>query len=220
MPNLNDHNHFALARRSMIEHDIKGRGITNPNVLKIMAELAREDFVPSEYKSQAYFDGPLSIGLDQTISQPYIVALMTEELKVKSDMDVLEIGTGSGYQTAVLCRLAKKVYTIERLEQLSQKAQIVLQQSGMDNVEFHVGDGSCGWPEKKSFDRIMITAAVPNIPKPILKQLKQDGLLVAPVGSTGVQKLIVCQKKKEQISKQFICDVRFVKLIGKYGFKQ
>ena len=112
MPNLNDPNQFALSRRSMIERDIKGRGITEPNVLKIMAELAREDFVPSEYKSRAYFDGPLSIGLDQTISQPYIVALMTEELKVKSDMDVLEIGTGSGYQTAVLCRLAKKIYTI------------------------------------------------------------------------------------------------------------
>jgi len=160
---------FAEARQRMLRHDLKGRDITDPRVLKVMAEVPRQDFIPESFQSQAYADGPLPIGMGQTISQPYIVALMTQELRVNRDCEVLEIGTGSGYQTAVLSQLVKKVYTIERFNQLSESAQAVLGRLGIDNVEFYIGDGSCGWPEERlppsgCFDRIMITAAVPNMP--------------------------------------------------------
>lgn len=210
---------LAAARHRMLEYDLKGRGIGDPNVLKVMAEIPREQFVPAELQHQAYYDGPLSIGYGQTISQPYIVALMTEELRLSGDMEVLEIGTGSGYQTAILSKLAKKVYTVERIEELSLSAKAALGGLGITNVQFHVGDGSCGWPEKKSFDRAMITAAVPDICRPITEQLVEGGLLIAPVGGSGVQRLVLYQKKQEQISERFVCDVRFVRLIGEHGFE-
>jgi protein-L-isoaspartate(D-aspartate) O-methyltransferase len=190
-----------------------------------MAEIPREEFIPQSWQSQAYADGPLPIGMGQTISQPYIVALMTQELRVNRDCEVLEIGTGSGYQTAVLSKLVKKVYTIERFAQLSESAQAVLGRFGVNNVEFYVGDGSCGWPKSRlpasrCFDRIMITAAVPKIPEPLAKQLADGGLIVAPVGYGGVQKLVACEKKANKIIERLICDVRFVKLLGEYGFEQ
>ncbi len=137
---------FGVAREQMLRLDLKGRDITNPDVLKVMAEVQREEFVPESYFSQAYTDGPLPIGMGQTISQPYIVALMTQELRCNRNCEVLEIGTGSGYQTAVLSKLVKKVYTIERSTQLAESAQAVLGRLGISNVEFYVGDGSCGWP--------------------------------------------------------------------------
>jgi protein-L-isoaspartate(D-aspartate) O-methyltransferase len=212
---------FAKARQRMLKYDLMGRDITDPDVLKVMEEIRREEFVPPEFESQAYADSPLPIGMGQTISQPYIVALMTQELRLNPDCEVLEIGTGSGYQTAILCRLAKKVYTIEKFAQLSQSAQAVLSKMDIKNVEFYIGDGSCGWPLKRSFDRIMITAAVPKIPQPLTDQLAENGLIVAPVGWAGVQELIVCQKKKAKLTdERVICDCRFVKLLGKYGFKQ
>jgi len=185
-----------------------------------MAEIRREEFVPAEYQFHAYADGPLSIGWGQTISQPYIVALMTQELHLDQDCEVLEIGTGSGYQTAVLCKLAKKVYTIEKLEQLSKSAQEVLKECGIENVEFYIGDGSCGWPVKRSFDRIIVTAAVPKIPKPLGEQLCEGGLIIVPVGSGWVQQLVLCEKKKGKFIERVICDVRFVKLLGEYGFEE
>ena len=157
---------FAKFRERMLEWDLKGRDITDPRVLRVVAEVPREEFVPPSYQSQAYTDGPLPIGLGQTISQPYIVALMTQELRLDRKCDVLEIGTGSGYQTAVLAKLAKKVHTIERFAELSESAQAVLSRLGIGNVEFFVGDGSCGWPQQRTFERIMITAAVPRIPQP------------------------------------------------------
>lgn len=211
---------FAKARQRMLECDLKGRGITDPDVLRVMEEIRREEFVPGQYQSQAYSDGPLPIGLGQTISQPYIVALMTEELRLNPDCEVLEIGTGSGYQTAILCMLVKKVYTIERFAQLSESAQSLLNRLGINNVEFYIGDGSCGWPEQKTFDRILVTAAVPNIPEPLLKQLVDGGLIMAPIGPPGIQELIVCQKTKNKLTERFICDCRFVKLLGKYGFDE
>ena len=224
---------FAKAQERMLTRDLKGRDIVVPNVLRVMGEIRREEFVPTSYESQAYSDSPLPIGMGQTISQPYIVALMTQELRLNPDCEVLEIGTGSGYQTAVLSRLAKKVYTIERFGQLSESAQAALGRLGIDNVEFYVGDGSCGWPRQKwdeklermvewqpRFDRIMITAAVPKIPQPLLEQLKEGGLIIAPIGYAGVQELIVAEKKDQSITKRFICDVRFVKLIGKHGFEE
>jgi protein-L-isoaspartate(D-aspartate) O-methyltransferase len=216
---------FDTERKRMLRWDLKGRGINNPRVLSAMAQVPREEFVPNSHRSQAYTDGPLPIGMGQTISQPYIVALMTQELHVSQDCNVLEIGTGSGYQTAILSKLAKKVYTIEKVPDLSKSAQIALGKLGVSNVDFYVGDGSIGWPESrlpesKCFERIIITAAVPKIPEPLIEQLADCGLIVAPVGYSGVQELIVCEKRANKLFERVICDVRFVKLFGRYGFDQ
>ncbi len=215
---------FDAAKERMLRWDLKGRDITDPRVLAVMAEVPREEFVPNSHQDQAYCDGPLPIGMDQTISQPYIVALMTQKLRVNEDCEVLEIGTGSGYQTAVLSKLAKKVYTVERFAELSESARIVLERLGIINVEFYVGDGSAGWPKSRLpssgfFDRIMLTAAVPQIPKPLLGQLADGGVIIAPVGYSNVQELIICEKKEDKFFERTICDVRFVKLRGKYGFE-
>ena len=217
-------NEFDAARKRMLKYNLEGRGIANPDVLKVMSQVPREEFVPNTYRWQSYKDGPLPIGLDQTISQPYIVALMTQELHISKDSAVLEIGTGSGYQTAILSRLAKNVYTIERHNELSEKARAVLAKLGYDNIEYYVGDGSEGWPVSKlpengCFDRIIVTAAVPTIPEPLLNQLVTGGLMVVPVGYSGVQELILCEKREDKIIEQKICDVRFVKLYGKHGFQ-
>ena len=224
---------FARVQERMLSRDLKGRDIAAPEVLRVMGEIRREEFVLQAYESQAYADGPLPIGMGQTISQPYIVALMTQELNLNQDCTVLEIGTGSGYQTAVLSKLVKKVYTIERFGPLSESAQAVLGRLGIDNVEFCVDDGSSGWPRQKwddtlermvkwkpCFDRIMITAAVPKMPEPVVKQLAYGGFIVAPVGLSGVQGLVVCEKKADKIVERAICDVRFVKLLGEYGFEE
>ena len=216
---------FASDRRRMLKHDLKGRDITDPQVLRVMADVPRHEFVPREYLPRAYSDGPLPIGLDQTISQPYIVALMTQALRVSRDCHVLEIGTGSGYQTAVLARLAKTVYTIEQYAKLSTSAQAVLDKLGFDNIEFDVGDGSCGWPQDRlpeagQFDRIMVTAAMPDVPEPLMQQLCAGGLIVAPVGYGSVQTLIVGRKQHDRLVETSLCGCRFVKLIGKYGFDQ
>lgn len=214
---------FSAARERMLNRDLRDRGITDPSVLAVMAEVPREKFIADSYRSQAYADGPLPIGMDQTISQPYIVALMTQELRVNRDCEVLEIGTGSGYQTAILSRLAKKVYTVERIAELSESAQAVLNRLGFDNVEFYIGDGSCGWPAKRMppsecFDRIIITAAVPGMPEPVVEQLVNGGMIIAPVGGISVQELIVSEKRAGELIERFVCDVRFVRLLGKYGF--
>jgi len=211
---------FASARKRMLEWDLRGRNITNADVLRVIGEIPREEFVPPEYKARAYADNPLPIGMGQTISQPYIVALMTQELDVTANCEVLEIGTGSGYQTAILCRLAKKVYTMERFADLAVSAEQTLGRLGITNVEFRVGDGSCGWPEEKTFDRIMITAAVPDLPRPLVTQLAEGGVMVLPVGYEGLQKLEVCRKKGGEISSRTVCDCRFVKLFGEHGFKK
>ena len=221
---------FAVARQKMLKHDLMGRDITDRAVLNVMSEIRREVFVPAAHQAQAYADCPLPIGMDQTISQPYIVALMTQELRLNRNCRVLEVGTGSGYQTAILSRLAEKVCTIERFAELSEAARVALGKLGIDNVEFHIGDGSCGWPffadatkgkpEKKTFDRIIITAAVPKMPRPLVEQLSEGGIIVGPVGSSGVQELMVCEKKKGKISGKAACDCRFVKLLGKYGFEE
>jgi len=219
-----DHN-FAKAKERMLRWDLKGRDIVDPRVLAVMAEVPREEFIPNSYQSQAYTDGPLPIGMGQTISQPYIVALMTQALRVNRDCEVLEIGTGSGYQTAILSKLVKKVYTVERLSELAASAQAVLGRLGVGNVEFYVGDGSCGWPASQlppsgCFDRIMITAAVPKIPEPLAGQLADGGLMVAPIGHGGVQELVVCEKRADKFIDRTICDVRFVKLFGEHGFEE
>ena len=220
MDNQTNEDKFAKARQYMIDHDLRGRDITAPQVLKVMAGVPREEFVPEKYLPQAYSDGPLPIGCGQTISQPYIVALMTQELKITKDCEVLEIGTGCGYQTAVLAKLARRIYTIERFNQLSEPAQANLGRLNITNVEFYVGDGSGGWPKPKKFDRIIVTAALPKIPPPLEEQLTDGGRLVAPVGDGFVQRLLLCEKKPVGMTESVICDVRFVKILGEYGFEQ
>jgi protein-L-isoaspartate(D-aspartate) O-methyltransferase len=218
MTTLPGHGQFDLARQHMLRFDLRGRDITDPKVLQVMAQVPRERFVPSEYEGQTYEDRPLPIGLDQTISQPYIVALMTQALAVTPDCEVLEIGTGSGYQTAILARLTRKVYTVERLETLSRFAQRVLGRLGVGNVDFHIGDGSLGWPAARTFERIMVTAAIQEVPRPLLDQLKLDGLLIAPVGSATVQTLVLFRRTQTGTVQRDLCAVRFVRLIGEHGF--
>ena len=211
---------FDAERASMVHNHMIARDITDPAVLNVMGRIPRELFIPPKYFDQAYTDRPLPIGLGQTISQPYIVALMTQHLRLNSSCHVLEIGTGSGYQTAILAKLCEKVYTIERHNQLTEMAQTTLAQLEIDNVEFFIGDGSRGWPEERQFDRIIITAAVPEIPQPLTKQLKDGGLLVAPIGGQLSQDLVVCEKTKELLKPKSICGCRFVKLVGKHGFTE
>lgn len=211
---------FSGQRGRMVRRDLKGRDITDPAVLTVMGRLGREEFVPENYKSQAYSDCPLPIGCGQTISQPYIVALMTQELRLNKYCEVLEVGTGSGYQTAVLARLAKWVYTIERCRELSERAAGVLGRLGFTNIDFYIGDGSSGWPEERTFERIIVTAAVPSVPGPLVEQLAEGGIIVAPIGPAGVQELVVGTKKEGKIIERVVCDVRFVKLLGKYGFEE
>ena len=213
-----NHDDLDRARERMLQYDLRGRDITDPVVLQVMAEIPREVFVPPEDRWRAYANGPLPIGAGQTISQPYIVALMTQELQVHPVCEVLEIGTGSGYQTAVLACLVKRVFTIERSPELSAAAQRVLKELGIDNVEFRVGDGSRGWPAARTFDRILVTAAVPGFPAPLLAQLSETGVIVAPIGQSSVQELVVGEKQQGRLIERDICGCRFVRLIGEYGF--
>lgn len=218
MVGFDENKKIAAERAAMVRYHLQGRDITDPRVLEVMGRLPREAFVPPAYASQAYADNPLPIGVGQTISQPYIVALMTQCLRLSGNEDVLEIGTGSGYQTAVLASLARRVYTIERFHELAESAQSVLSRLGFDNIEYYIGDGSCGWPEKRTFDRILLTAAVPRVPQPLLDQLADGGILVVPVGSESTQMLVSVKKKHGRVTTEPVCGCRFVKLVGKYGF--
>ena len=210
---------LSKARRHMLTHDIRGRGIQNTAVLDAMAGVPREQFVTPRQQDQAYADRPLPIGADQTISQPYIVALMTEQLDVQKEHEVLEIGTGSGYQTAVLATLARRIYSIERLTELSLRAQGVLSKLGYHNIEYAIGDGSLGWHEAHVFDRIMVTAAVPQVPDGLWQQLREGGTLVAPLGTGSTQTLVRQEKGPGDLCREIsICQVRFVKLRGLHGF--
>jgi protein-L-isoaspartate(D-aspartate) O-methyltransferase len=222
MVTQNENKPFEVARQVMVQKDLQGRDITDAGVLYIMGSVPREKFVPQKYASSAYDDCPLPIGVGQTISQPYIVALMTQCLKLDKQCEVLELGTGSGYQTAILAKLARKVCTIEVHNQLSESAQTVLGNLGFTNIEFFIGDGSKGWPQADGpvFDRIIITAAVPEIPQPIIDQLKDGGIIVAPTGGPLVQNLVVCEKIDGKLKQKTICGCRFVKLIGEHGFRE
>lgn len=219
MVSYDPNDRFAPQREHMIRQDLKGRDITDPRVLEVMAGIPREKFVIPQYEPNAYEDNPLPIGMGQTISQPYIVALMTQCLKLTGDETVLEIGTGSGYQTAILAKLCRRVYTIERFTELSSGAQTVLASLDIHNVEYCVGDGSCGWPDATmQFDRIVVTAAVPAPPQPLMNQLKEGGLLLAPIGEQYYQTLTLYKKVSDSFFQTEICGCRFVKLVGQYGF--
>jgi len=218
MSNNTQENRLALAKQQVVGRDLKGRGISDERVLRALADIPRERFVLAHHRTEAYADRPLPIGSDQTISQPYIVALMTELLHLTDQCKVLEIGTGSGYQTAVLAHLCEQVHTVERHRALSESARAVLEGQNLTNIVYHVGDGSLGWPQDSVFDRIIITATVPSFPETLLTQLRIDGRLVGPVGGSDVQHLRALHKTKTGTLATDVCAVRFVRLIGEHGF--
>lgn len=209
------HDRFASARAKMVEEDIKARGVSDPQVLEAMEKVKRHLFVDEKLRDYAYNDHPLPIDEGQTISQPYIVALMTEALKIKPGEKVLEIGTGSGYQAAVLAELTDQVYSIEIKEKLVEHARHNLDQNGYNNVKIKHGDGYFGWEEYAPFDAIIITCAVNHIPPPLLKQLNDGGRLVLPLGDiTYYQNLVLVTKKDDDITVTHICEVMFVPMTG------
>ncbi|HSF58512.1 MAG TPA: protein-L-isoaspartate(D-aspartate) O-methyltransferase [Candidatus Binatia bacterium] len=206
---------LARARRGMIERDLIGRGIKDRRVLEVMGSLERELFVPEKLRSLAYEDRPLPIGAGQTISQPYMVAFMTELLGLKGSERVLEIGTGSGYQTAVLAKLAAEVYSIEIIAALSQQAKALLEGLGLDNVHLRVGDGFFGWEEPAPYDAILVTASAPKIPEPLWQQLRESGRLIMPLGEDRqTQRLIRVTKVEGKQVIENISGVVFVPLTG------
>jgi protein-L-isoaspartate(D-aspartate) O-methyltransferase len=208
----------ADERSRMVEYQIRSRGISNPHVLGAMREIPRHLFIPPPYNTSAYDDAPLPIGNGQTISQPYIVALMTELLDPRPEDHVLEIGAGSGYQAAILSILVQHVTTIERIPAVADLARENLAKIGLKNISIIVGDGTKGYPEHAPYDGIMITAATPEIPKPLIDQLAVGGILVAPVGGREIQELITVTKNENGTLRSSHGGVRFVPLIGEHGW--
>ena len=194
----------------MVEQQLKGRDIKDQRVLLAMGKVPREEFVPPESRAASYEDGPLPIGYDQTISQPYIVAFMTEQLRLKPSDRVLEIGTGSGYQAAILAELASEIYSIEIVEPLARGAEATLQRLGYKNVHLKIGDGYKGWPEAAPFDAIIVTCAPDKVPQPLIDQLKDGGRMIIPVGERFAQQLYLLEKKNGQLKESATLPVRFV----------
>ncbi|MFH1033257.1 MAG: protein-L-isoaspartate(D-aspartate) O-methyltransferase [Pseudomonadota bacterium] len=209
---------YALARRRMVQEQIAGRGVGDRRLLAAMQEVPRHLFVDEALWSQAYNDHPLNIGEGQTISQPYMVALMTDALGLTGREKVLEIGTGSGYQTAILAKLCDWVYSLERLLGLSRRAQRVLEQVGIFNVNLIVGDGSKGHPREAPYDAIIVTAGAPRVPQPLLTQLKEGGRLVVPVGDKQVQTLMRITRRDGEFISEDLGGCRFVNLVGEHGW--
>ncbi len=206
-------------RERMVDEQIVARGITDPRLLSVMRELPRHLFVEEAMGKQAYMDNPLPIGEGQTISQPYIVALMTELLQVEPGMKVLEIGTGSGYQAAVLAKLGADVHTVERIPKLCETARDRLRSMALFNVHVKLDDGTLGWPSIAPFDRILVTAGGPEVPPPLVDQLAEGGRLVMPVGpARRLQSLVLIEKKDGKALRQDICGVQFVDLVGAHGW--
>ncbi|NOZ64107.1 MAG: protein-L-isoaspartate(D-aspartate) O-methyltransferase [Caldiserica bacterium] len=210
---------WETLRKRMVEEQIKRRGIRDKRVIDAFLKVPRHEFVPPESKVEAYNDYPLPIGGGQTISQPYMVALMTELLRLKGNEKVLEIGTGSGYQTAILAELAGEVYTVERIESLLQRAKEILDRLGFKNIFYRVGDGTEGWREYSPFDGIIVTAASPKVSAPLLEQLREGGRLVIPVGERYSQDLVRITKKGERFKEENFGPCVFVPLIGEFGWK-
>lgn len=212
---------YSVARRRMVEQQITDRGVSDPRVVKAMLTVPRHLFVEQGLEDQAYSDFPLPIGHKQTISQPFIVAVMTEALQLEGEERVLEIGTGSGYQAAVLAQLVRHVYTVERISDLARTARRALDKSGAYNVHIKVDDGTCGWQEQAPFDAIITTAGAPEVPDALKEQLVVGGRLVIPVGSQGAQVLKRIKRVGEnQYEEESLLDCRFVPLIGKHGWSE
>lgn len=209
---------FQNLRDLMVDTQLIPRGIKDERVLKVMRKVPRHLFLDESQWFRAYDDMALPIGEGQTISQPYMVAIMTELLELKGDEKVLEIGTGSGYQAAILCELSREVYSIERVQTLSERASNVLRSLGYENIHLRVGDGTLGWPEEAPFDKMIITAACPEIPEPLIDQLSEGGMIVAPVGERFSQVLLRMRKGKGKFIEEYHTPCVFVPLIGKYGW--
>ncbi|MBE9514218.1 MAG: protein-L-isoaspartate(D-aspartate) O-methyltransferase [Chloroflexi bacterium] len=209
---------YDKEREHMVESQLMRRGIKDRRVLDAMRQVPRHLFIPKDMRDLAYCDGPLPIGQGQTISQPYIVALMTELLELTGQEKVLELGTGSGYQAAILSRLVSQVYSVERHATLAEQAEKVFTQLGYDNIVISVGDGTLGWPEHSPYEAIIVTAAAPDVPQPLMEQLADGGRLVAPVGSRWSQVLAKVKRQGETLTKEHLTAVAFVPLVGKYGW--
>jgi protein-L-isoaspartate(D-aspartate) O-methyltransferase len=210
---------YTAARERMVAQQIQARGVYNPQVLAAMRKVPRHLFIPRQLWDQAYNDYPLPIGEDQTISQPYIVALMTEILEIKATDRVLEIGTGSGYQAAILAELATAVFSIDRVGSLAHQAEAVLESLGYHNIKIRVGDGTLGWREEMPFEAIIVTAGAPKVPRPLAEQLALGGRLVIPVGDMWSQTLTCVRKTEGGLKFEYHGGCRFVRLIGKYGWE-
>ncbi len=209
-----DERQLSKARLAMVHEQLRARGIRDERVLQVMSEIPRHRFVPEPLRFSAYNDGPLPIGEGQTISQPYIVALMSENLSLQGDETVLEIGTGSGYQAAVLSRLAKHVYSVEIIPELAETARERLHALGVKNVKVIVGDGNAGWAEGGPYEAIIVTAVAPEVPPALLAQLADGGRMVLPVEKGDEQYLVRLQKRGGQILEEDLGPVRFVPLVG------
>jgi protein-L-isoaspartate(D-aspartate) O-methyltransferase len=206
----------ARAREGMVKNQLMAGGITDPEVLKAMSDVPRHEFVPATVRPFAYVNGPLPIGHGQTISQPFIVAFMTQALELGRDDRVLEVGTGSGYQAAILGKICKEVYSIEIVPELAQSSEQLLARLGFENVHVKAGDGYLGWPEKAPFDAIIVTCAPDHVPEPLVNQLKEGGRLIIPLGEEGtIQQLVLLRKVEGKILKENMLDVRFVPMTGK-----
>jgi protein-L-isoaspartate(D-aspartate) O-methyltransferase len=211
---------YSLARESMVKTQLVPRGIRDLRVLEAMKKIPRERFVDPPMKRRAYDDNPLPIGKDQTISQPYIVALMTEALELKGNEKTLEIGTGSGYQAAILAELSGVVYTVERIESLLEQAKCTLDDLGYTNIYYKVFNGTLGWPEEAPYDAIIVTAGAPRVPKPLTDQLNEGGRLVIPVGDRLGQELMKVTREEGGFFEKSLGGVRFVSLVGEYGWTE
>jgi protein-L-isoaspartate(D-aspartate) O-methyltransferase len=216
---MENDNALQQALETMIREQVAERGIRDPRLLDVMRRTPRHWFVPPELSEQAYVDGPLPIGLGQTISQPYMVAAMTHLLRLRGDENVLEIGTGSGYQAAILAQLARTVHTIERHPQLAENARDLLRRLGFENIFVHHGDGSLGWPPGAPYQGILVTAASPLPPAPLLEQLDEGGRLIIPVGGREGQDLQRWVKVQGQVKRESLFPVAFVPLRGQLGWK-
>ncbi len=208
---------YENQRQQMVTRQIRARGVRHPEVLRAMTVVPRHLFVPMAFRTLAYSDSPLPIGHDQTISQPYIVARMTELLDLKPGQRILEIGTGSGYQAAVLAEMGAQVFTIEIVPDLASNAQKVLSQLGYDNLHTRVGDGYKGWPRYAPFDAVIVTCSPTHVPAPLKDQLAEGGRMVIPVGPAGHQQLVLLRKRDNRIDQEKIFDVRFVPMIDSKG---
>jgi protein-L-isoaspartate(D-aspartate) O-methyltransferase len=207
------------AREKMVIEQLERRGIRDPRVLAVMRAVERHRFLPAEFAEHAYDDGPLPISDAQTISQPYMVALTCEVAQLGGTERVLEVGTGSGYQCAVLARLARAVYSVECIAHLHDCARMILNALGVSNVFLKCGDGSEGWAEEAPFDAIVVTAAMPGIPRPLLAQLAPEGRLVAPVGEDELQTLVRISRKSGRWQEEYFGECRYVRMTGRHGFK-
>ncbi len=213
-------NDFGEMRRRMVIDQLSGRDIKDKLVLDIFEKVPRHKFTDPKFYKDAYSDFPLPIENEQTISQPYIVALMAQLLDIKKSDRILEIGTGSGYQAAILAELANQVFSVERLKNLTEKARAVLEEMGYKNITLNIGDGTMGWEEFAPFDKIVVSASAEFAPEPLMKQLKSPGKLVMPVGPRISQRLLVIEKTaKGEVLEKEICGCVFVPLIGKYGWE-